>query len=456
MVTLRSRYALNRRTFLRGLLGGTAVSLALPPLEAMFDGNGAKLAHGAAIPRRFGVWFWGNGVRRAQWIPDGTGPGWAPRAELQPIVDAGVKEYVSPLTGFEIKTATHPHHSGMTGIMTGARYHEIGAVRDTIATSFAYPSIDQVVAERWAQDPATRAPYRSLEVGICRFRGTDEGTTFQHLSHNGPNNVNPSEYEPIRLFNRLFGMPLDAQKNAARSSVLDAVRQDLASLRPRLSTSDRRRLDQHETSIRAIEARLGTVAPACVTPGAPAPDYPEPMGQEPIAEKNAVMSDLLATALACDLVRTFSVLYTTAGCGTVFWQVGATNGLHQINHDERAGGAETQPTAHAAITFTMQQLGYFLAKLKSTSEGAGNLLDSCAILCTSELSEGFTHTNDEFPILVAGRAGGALKGGWHYRSSSRENTSKALLTVLRAVGDPRPSFGYGPGETSEVVTDIMT
>lgn len=455
MVALRSRFALDRRTFLRGVLGGSAIAFALPPLEAMFDGNGARLAHGAPIPRRFGVWFWGNGVRRAQWIPDGTGAGWTPRAELQPIVDAGVKEYVSPLTGFEIKTATHPHHSGMTGIMTGARYHEIGQVRDTIATSFAYPSIDQVVAERWQQDPATRAPYRSLEVGICRFRGTDEGTTFQHLSHNGPNNVNPSEYEPIRLFRRLFGMPVDAQKNAARASVLDAVRQDLAALRPRLSTSDRARLDQHETSIRSIEARIGTVAPACVTPGAPAEDYPEPMGREPIAEKNVVMSDILATALACDLVRSFSVLFTTAGCGTVFWQVGATNGLHQINHDERAGGGEAQPTVHAATTFTMQQLGYFLAKLKGTAEGAGNLLDSCAILCTTELSEGYTHTNDEFPILIAGRAGGTLKGGWHYRSTSRENTSKALLTVLRAVGDPRPSFGYGPGQVSEVVSDIM-
>ena len=456
MVALRSRYALSRRTLLRGLLGGSALTVGLPALEAMFDGNGERLAHGAAIPQRFGVWFWGNGVRRAHWIPDGTGANWTPRAELAPLVAAGVKEYVSPISGLEIKTATHPHHSGMTGIMTGARYYELGQVRDTIATSFAYPSIDQVVAERWAQDAATRAPYRSLEVGICRFRGTDEGTTFQHLSHNGPNNVNPSEYEPVRLFRRLFGMPLDAQKNAARASVLDAVKQDLAALRPRLSTTDRARLDQHLSGVRALEQRLGAVAPACVTPTSPAEDYPEPMGREPIAEKNQIMSDLLATALACDLVRVFSVLFTTAGCGTVFWQVGATNGLHQINHDERAGGAEPQPTVHAATTFTMEQLGYFLARLKATPEGAGNLLDASTILCTSELSEGFTHTNDEFPVLLAGRAGGALKGGWHYRSTSRENTSKVLLTALRAVGDPRPSFGYGPGQVSDVLTDVMT
>ena len=118
-------------------------------------------------------------------------------------------------------------------------------------------------------------------------------------------------------------------------------------------------------------------------------------------------------------------------------------------------GAEPQPTVHAATTFTMEQLAYFLARLRNTAEGAGNMLDSCAILCTSELSEGFVHTNDEFPILIAGKAGGALRSGLHYRSPSRENTSKALLTVLRAIGDPRPSFGYLAGETNQVISDLL-
>jgi hypothetical protein len=448
-------FRLARRTFLRGTLLGSTVGLGLPALEAMFDPHGERLASGAEIPRRFGVWFWGNGVRRAHWIPDATGPGWVPKAELQPLADAGVKEYVSPVTGLEIKTATHPHHSGMTGIMTGARYHLVGPTRDTIVSTFALPSIDQVVAERWARDPATRAPYRSLEVGICRFRGTDEGTTFQHLSHNGPNNVNPAEYEPAALFRRLFGAPLSAQRERARRSVVDAVKGDLDRLSRRVSTADRQRLAQHVESVRALEQRIGVARPECAAPNAPAPDYPEPMGREPIAEKNAVMSELLAMALACDLTRVFSVLYMPAGGGTVVWQVGATNGLHQMNHDERAAGPEPQPTVHAAVTFAMSCFGAFLARLAATPEGAGNLLDACGILGTSELSEGYTHTNDEFPILIAGRAGGALRSGVHWRSTNRGNTSMALLTLLRAIGDPRPSFGTAGGETSEVIAPLL-
>src|SRR5688572_9841249 len=171
------KLVLNRRSFLKGALGGATITVGLPPLEAMFNAHGDALAQGAPIPKRFGVWFWGNGIRRAHWTPDGAGLNWTPRAEMAPLTSyPGLKDYVSPVTGMEIKTATHPHHSGMSGIMTGARYHEVGPVRDTIISTFAQPSIDQVVAERWANDAATRAPYRSLEIGICRFRGTDEGT----------------------------------------------------------------------------------------------------------------------------------------------------------------------------------------------------------------------------------------------------------------------------------------
>jgi hypothetical protein len=452
-----SKFGLERRTFLKGILGGAAVSIGVPALDAMFDGNGTRLAFGQAIPKRFGIWFFGNGIRRAHWIPDQAGPTWVAKEEMAPLATAELRPYVTPVTGMVMMADpnNHPHHSGMAGIFTGQRYFLNGNVRDTISSSFDAPSIDQVVAERWQADPATRAPYRSLEVGICRFRGSDEGTTFQHLSHNGPNNVNPAEYQPIRLFQRLFGTPLSAQLDQARQSVLDAVKADTRALKQRLGASDKARLDQHLESIRSIELRLGTTRAQCATPARPDATYPEPNGQEPIAEKNRVMSDILAMAMACDLTRVFSVLFSSAGAGTVFWMAGAQNGLHQIAHDERAQGAEPQPTLHAAQVFTMQQFAYFLERLRTTPEGAGNLLDSCAILCTTELSEGMVHTNDEFPIVLAGRAGGAMQSGFHYRSN-RENTTNVLLTLLRAVGDPRPSFGAGTGLSSTVIPSLLT
>ena len=72
-----SRFALSRRTLLRSALtGGAAVAVGLPAFEAMLNRNGDALADGNPLPKRFGVWFWGNGVRLDRWNPSSTGVGW--------------------------------------------------------------------------------------------------------------------------------------------------------------------------------------------------------------------------------------------------------------------------------------------------------------------------------------------------------------------------------------------
>lgn len=439
-----SKFTLSRRTLLRGMLKGAAVSLALPPLEAMLNLHGDALADGTPLPTRFGVWFWGNGVRPERWVPEGTGAGWTPSEELAPL--AGLRDYVSVVSGCEIKTGTHPHHSGMTGIMTGAPLYQVGTVRDTIVSTFATQSIDQLAAD-WYEGAT---PFRSLELGITHFRGTDEGTTFQHLSHNGPNNPNPAEYSPRELYARLFGADFQPQVNLARASVLDAVSEQIGRLQQRVGARDRVRLEQHFDSVRTLEQRVEADPSACGLPSAPTSDHPDIMGREQIAPKNETMSQLLALALACDLTRSFSVLFSTAGSGVIVWQAGALNSLHQICHDE----ALPQPTVHAATVFTMEQLATFLGVLRDTPEGDGSLLDRCSILCTTELADGWRHSNQEFPILIAGKGGGRLRGGVHYRSTQRESTSRAVLTALRGGGIDIDAFGQGAGRATDSLGDL--
>jgi hypothetical protein len=41
------------------------------------------------------------------------------------------------------------------------------------------------------------------------------------------------------------------------------------------------------------------------------------------------------------------------------------------------------------------------------------------------------------------------------RFNQRENTSMALLTMLRAMGDTRPGFGVDGGATSEVISELL-
>jgi hypothetical protein len=71
------------------------------------------------------------------------------------------------------------------------------------ASTFSQPSLFQIVADRHAG----ATPFRSLELGVSRRVTEVEGTTLQYLSHRGPDNPNPPEYDPARAFDRLFGSP---------------------------------------------------------------------------------------------------------------------------------------------------------------------------------------------------------------------------------------------------------
>jgi hypothetical protein len=427
---------LGRRTFLRGALAsGAAAAVGLPLLEAM--GPGTAHAGGMAPPDRFLLWFFGNGVRPEHWVPGATGADYPLSAELAPL--APVKPWVSVVSGCEIKTATHPHHSGMTGILTGRHYEQVGTTRDTIVSTFAAPSVDQ---QAKVALPMAPGGFASLELGVTRFRGTDEGTTFQHLSHNGPNAPNPSEYSAGAVYRRLFAVPVEDEVLAARRSVLSAVSDQIRTLEGRVGRSDRLRLEQHYESVRALETRLSGMGSTCVDPGDPG-DVVDAGGREQIATQNQVMSDLAVLALSCDMTRVLSMFFSTAGSGVILWPVGATNGFHQLNHDE----APPHATVHAGVVYTMEQLAYFLTRLRDTPEGpAGeNLLDHLSMLVTSELTEGWTHSNRDFPILVVGKGNGRLRGNVHHRSPSLENTSHAVLTALQGAGCALGSYGDGPG-----------
>ena len=92
---------IDRRTVLRGLLGGTAVTVGLPVLECFLNTNGsAYAATGNALPPCFGTWFWGLGLTPNRWKPATTGVGYTlPEhlAGLEPI-----KQKINLFSGMQV------------------------------------------------------------------------------------------------------------------------------------------------------------------------------------------------------------------------------------------------------------------------------------------------------------------------------------------------------------------
>jgi hypothetical protein len=452
------RIRIPRRTFLRGTLaGGIGIGIGLPLLEPMLNEHGTALAQNEALPRRLGVFFFGNGrgVEVAKWRPTGTGAAWTPSPLLAPLTE--LKDYISVVTGMNARLDKSPqgHHRGSAAILSGFEFITQPANNAPYRSTFQKPSIDQLVAA--AVGGATR--FKSLELATSSRVIRGEGTTIQYISHNGPDSPNPPEVDPAAVFDRLFaaGGAMTPQPTTPgvtdrlrelRGSVLDTVLVDLDAMHKRVGATDRVRLEQHTESIRAIERRLTTMpmAPAvqCDNPTRPAAITGE-SGKEPLAERLDAMGDLLTLAMSCDLTRAFTIQWSGSAGGPVFWQVGASRAHHDLSHD----GAGAQDIMEKITIFTMEEWAKMLVKFRDTPDGAGNLLDSMALMATSDTSDGEAHSVNDYPIVIAGKAGGALKHPGVYYHSNGEHTNKVLLTLLRGVGVEIAEIGEGNNRQTE-------
>ncbi len=456
-----ARTYLGRRRMLRGLLGGTAVAIGLPPLEAMLNGNGTALAGGGAIPKRFGLWFFGNGVRLEHWVPSSVGTGWqaSPPASLVPLANAGVLDRVSVVTRTWIPFASNwAHHTAYRGMMHAAQPLDDNGVPDSESGGFPSKAAGPHVLDEITAELGVDTKFDRIRVSVSRGISGDDGLDGDVLS---------SEFSPQALHTKLFAdfmpgaEPPSQGLIAARKSVLAAVRDDATSLRAKLGAADRQRLDAHLDSVAQIEATLGDFTASCTPPPDPGPRPDDMTGnREPLEEVNRAMADLVAYALACDLTRVFDFGFTRVQGFTHFWQVDAPEAHHSLGHEESGD----QPKIQATVVFTMEQLAYLLGKLDGIPVADDSLLDHCCIWAASETDQPRNHSFFDTPNLVIGGAGGALRGGVHldaggdpeHRLAVPEAVhASVLLTMMRAIGMNRAGFGVGDGYSEHVWNELL-
>jgi hypothetical protein len=452
--------ALNRRTLLRGMLAtGTAVAVPLPLLDAMLNSNGTALAqNGEPLSPLYVTWFFGNGVLPGRWKPAQTGAGtaWQLSPQLEPL--AGVKSYLTVISGLEnrVHVSGKEHPTGSAGATTGAPLNG-DAVRAA--------SIDQIVADKISEG----APFRSLEVGVTPATPNGSTHTLHSVSHRGPNARNNPEYTPKAVFDRLFKdfnqpAPTDPEAEAAaklarvRVSVLDSVIEDGKSLQSRLGTADRLRVEEHLESVRAIERRLEVMPPTGSTACSDlmTPSVGRDSGSEAPPAVNSAMAELSTLALACERTRVVSFMFSLPAAH-VYYRHLAQN-MNDDFHDTICHGdpgtESDQPRVDTGVLYAMRCLNEFLVKMRDTPHGASNLLDSSLVYITSDTAWGRTHTKTQWPVLLAGKAGGRLRGDEHHDFPG-DNLSKALLTVAQAMGTNATEFGLDAGRVTSPLSGIL-
>jgi hypothetical protein len=288
-----------------------------------------------------------------------------------------------------------------------------------------------------------------------------------NISFSGPSAPNPPEMSPAALFQSLLKYASTGTGMAAptdpsllrRRMVLDAIAEESKALRARLGVEDRSRLDQHLSGLHQLQNQL-VAAGMPRTTGTitdPGKAYPNRGADGSITrQRGQAFSDLLVFAMAADLTRVFSYMFTSPSCQGQYTDCGLPGAFHE-DFGHRTGPKGVQASTegfNTGIKFTMSCLSDTLTRMKNTPDGAGNLLDNSVVYTTSCVAESTNHGATDFPILVSGKAGGKLKGDTHIRMVG-DNVSKVPYTLLTAMGGTAQSYGAGDSATTSTIAELL-
>ena len=86
-----------------------------------------------------------------------------------------------------------------------------------------------------------------------------------------------------------------------------------------------------------------------------------------------------------------------------------------------------------------------VSRLAAIPEGEGSLLDTAAIYYGSGLGSGNAHTPFDLPVLLAGRAGGAIRPAGHVKLPMDTSLYNLWVTLLGACDVTVRQFGNSSG-----------
>jgi len=447
--------AVNRRTFLRGMINGAAVCVGLPFLDRFLNGNGTAFADGAMLPVRFGTYFWGLGLTDTptggtRWVPSKTGRDYEIMPELESLKP--VKDKVSVFSGFRAIGDGRPnlvHWSGHASILSG--------VAPALTGRFDGPSFDTRIAD--AIGTSTRFKALDIDASMSRLPvsySTRTGNTFA-----------TPETTPLALYTRLFGAGFQDPNSddwkpdpsiILRQSVLSAVKDQRQALMAGVGKADQIKLDQYFTSLRDMENQLAIQlqkpekCAACAPLAAPK-EMPRSASVEAVRANTRTMAKLLAMGLACNQTRVFNFVHTAGTSETYI--AGQSKIYHQITHDEPIDAKlGYQPETSKLASLVMEALGDFLVELDAIKEGEGTVLDNSLIMAFSDTGYAKIHSIENIPMFLAGRAGGRHKAGQHIHTTG-ESVTRVSLTAMQLVGAPVGEFGSGTMKTARPITDVI-
>jgi len=259
------------------------------------------------------------------------------------------------------------------------------------------------------------------------------------LAWNSPTSPLPTENNPRRVFERLFGSGGTTEQRSALArqnrSILDYVRDDFDRLARTLGPGDRVQVDDYLDSVREVERRIQSVEALDDTEVAA--DIERPRGiPERFDEHVKLMYELQWLSFRADLTRVVTFMLGRELNFRTYPEIGLNQGHHTMSHHgEQPDRIETYAKLN---TYQTELFAWFLDKLAGTPDGNGTLLDSSLLLYGASMSNPNLHAHFDLPLAIVGGPTSRPGAGQHSVQPTDMPMSNLLLTMLDHADVPRP------------------
>ena len=432
----------SRRHFLRG----AGVALALPWLESLpltAAQEGSKIATSNKPPVRMATIFFSNGVEPIHWWAKGSGQTMELGPSLQPMMPLrGDFSFLRGLYNQLAFISTSPHLGRMPNVLSGARV-SLDPSDIRVGTTF-----DQVLARQIGGQTAVPSLVLGIEPNELRLEDGLSMVYGSSLSWASPTKPATKEIYPARAFDLLVG---DGTGRKLDRSILDAVLKETHELEPRVSRTDRVKLDEYLESIRDIEKRIDHAGRQQRLegwrPSIDKPNMPRPADEIPqnVPDHMKLMLDMIVLGFQMDKTRVATCMLNNDLSQMNFkFLEGVKGALHlDLTHNGKA--AATEAMYLKTNQFHVRQFAYLVDRLKNIDEGGTSILDNSMLLLCSNLFDGDTHSAEQMPMLLAGRGGGTLQPGRivDYMDQGDENrrACSLYLSLMDRMGVTLDRFG---------------
>ncbi len=422
-----------RRKFfdLVGKAGVAAGILRVSPIVAGIFANRYAQAAGTMSKRVIFV-YTPDGAPSGMWLPSGSGSSMT--------LNAATKGYESVKTYCAFRSATMARGGGH-----GNTHQVLGT--GSYDQDWKGDTLDVQIGTLYGQT----SPFANVALGVQSNVGN------HGLIGRKAGQAFPSEDSPAAAYKRLFsgatgGSTGGTDPNAQFKSVLELNQQALSSLKTKLGSVEKERLDAHSSAISRISARLTTTTEqptgACSSVNYNPSGYPTDGGTSNAFRGQAeLQAEILVQAMACGLTKVASLQFANHQATWVGHSTSFKNDHHQACH---AAGKTEQAEM---VNYLSSCIAFLISRLAAVADpvNGGKMIDHTLVVQVSDMGDGADHSAGNAPNMIAGGSGfSTFKRG---TAGTAEN-NEAMLGAVPVLLGIQESVGAGITKFASVASIV--